>query len=136
MIKIINDANKIPVERDIFYKPIKLHSQNIIGRVSYLNTLPFFKYLDNREYKIFPAPPRQLGQLFKEGNIDAGIVSLVDYFDRENDFTFLNYGIVGNKNVKSVILYSKYPIEKLDKKNIAVTDETSTSFRLLQVYSR
>lgn len=133
LIKIINDANKIPVERDIFYKPVKLHSQNVIGRVSYLNTLPFFKYLDNREYKIFPSPPRPLGQLFKEGNIDAGIVSLVDYFDRENDFTFLNYGIVGNKNVKSVILYSKYPIEKLDKKNIAVTDETSTSFRLLQV---
>lgn len=133
LIKIINDANKIPVERDIFYKPVKLHSQNIIGRVSYLNTLPFFKYLDNREYKIFPAPPRQLGQLFKEGYIDAGIVSLVDYFDRENDFTFFKYGIVGNKNVKSVILYSKYPIEKLDKKNIAVTDETSTSFRLLQV---
>lgn len=45
----------------------------------------------------------------------------------------MKYGIVGNKNVKSVILYSKYPIEKLDKKNIAVTDETSTSFRLLQV---
>ncbi|MGB9663720.1 MAG: aminofutalosine synthase MqnE [Ignavibacteria bacterium] len=133
LIKIINDANKIPVERDIFYKPIKLHSQNIIGRVSYLNTLPFFKFLDNREYKIFPAPPRQLGFLFKDGNIDAGIVSLVDYFERENDFTFLKYGIVGNKNVKSVILYSKYPIESLDGKNIAVTDETSTSFRLLQV---
>lgn len=133
LIKIINDANKIPVERDIFYKPVKLHSNNIIGRVSYLNTLPFFKFLDNREYKIFPAPPRQLGFLFKDGNIDAGIVSLVDYFEKENDFTFLKYGIVGNKNVKSVILYSKYPIEKLDKKNIAVTDETSTSFRLLQV---
>jgi len=133
LIKIINDANKIPVERDIFYKPIKLHSNNIIGRVSYLNTLPFFKYLDNREYKIFPAPPRQLGLLFKDGNIDAGIVSLVDYSERENDFTFLKYGIVGNKNVKSVILYSKYPIGMLDKKNIAVTDETSTSFRLLQV---
>jgi aminodeoxyfutalosine synthase len=133
LIKIINDANKIPVERDIFYKPVKLHSNNIIGRVSYLNTLPFFKFLDNREYKIFPAPPRQLGFLFKDGNIDAGIVSLVDYFEKENDFTFLKYGIVGNKNVKSVILYSKYPIEKLDKKNIAETDETSTSFRLLQV---
>lgn len=133
LIKIINDANKIPVERDIFYRPIKLHSQNIIGRVSYLNTLPFFKHLDNREYKIFPAPPRQLGLLFKDGNIDAGIVSLVDYFEKKNDFTFLKYGIVGNKNVKSVILYSKYPIEKLDRKNIAITDETSTSFRLLQV---
>jgi aminodeoxyfutalosine synthase len=133
LIKIINDANKIPVERDIFYKPVKLHSKNIIGRVSYLNTLPFFKFLDNREYKIFPAPPRQLGFLFKDGDIDAGIVSLVDYFEKENDFTFLKYGIVGNKNVKSVILYSKYPIEKLDKKNIAITDETSTSFRLLQV---
>lgn len=133
LIKIINDANKIPVERDIFYNPIKLHSNNIIGRVSYLNTLPFFKFLDNREYKIFSAPPRQLGFLFKDGNIDAGIVSLVDYFERENDFTFLKYGIVGNKNVKSVILYSKYPIELLDKKSIAITDETSTSFRLLQI---
>jgi aminodeoxyfutalosine synthase len=133
LIKIINDANKIPVERDIFYKPVKLHSNNIIGRVSYLNTLPFFKFLDNREYKIFPAPPRQLGFLFKDGNIDAGIVSLVDYFERENDYSFLKYGIVGNKNVKSVILYSKHPIEKLDRKSIAVTDETSTSFRLLQV---
>lgn len=134
LIKIINDANKIPVERDIFYKPVKLHSKNVIGRVSYLNTLPFFKHLDSREYKIFPAPPRQLGQLFKDGNIDAGIISLVDYFDKENDFTFLNYGIVGNKNVKSVILYSKYPIEKLNNKSIAITDETSTSFRLLQVF--
>ncbi len=133
LIKIINDANKIPVERDIFYRPVKLHSKNIIGRVSYLNTLPFFKHLDNREYKIFQAPPRQLGFLFKDGKIDAGIVSLVDYFEKKNDFKYLNYGIVGNKNVKSVILYSKYPIEKMDKKNIAITDETSTSFRLLQV---
>ncbi|MCX8057586.1 MAG: menaquinone biosynthesis protein [Ignavibacteria bacterium] len=104
-----------------------------MGRVSYLNTLPFFKYLDNREYKIFPATPRQLGMLFKDGNIDAGIVSLVDFFEKENDFTYLKYGIVGNKNVKSVLLYSKFPIEQLDKKSIAVTDETSTSFRLLQV---
>ncbi len=133
LIKIINDANKIPVERDIYYKPVKLHSNNIIGRVSYLNTLPFFKHLNNRDYKIFPAPPRQLGFLFKDGNIDAGIVSLVDYFEKENDFTYINYGIVGNKNVKSVILYSKYPIEQLDKKSIAITNETSTSFRLLQV---
>lgn len=133
IIKIINDANKIPVERDIFYKPVKLHSSNVIGKVSYLNTIPFFKYLDKREYKIFPAPPRELGRLFKEGNLDAGIIPLVDYLDREQDYQFLEFGIVGNKNVKSVILYSKYPIEKLNKKNIAITNETSTSYRLLQI---
>lgn len=132
LIKLINDANKIPVERDINYKPVKLHSNKIIGKVSYINTLPFFKNLDTREYKIFSAPPRQLGIFFKDGSLDAGIVSLVDYFDKESVYRLLKFGIVGNKNVKSVILYSKYPIDQLDKKYIAITDETSTSFRLLQ----
>ncbi len=132
LINIINDANKIPVERDIYYRPLKLYSEKIVGKVSYINTLPFFQNLNFNNYKIFTAPPRQLGFLFKEGFIDAGIISLVDYLEKESDYRLLKYGIVGNKNVKSVILYSKVPLEQLNKKCIAVSDETSTSFRLMQ----
>jgi aminodeoxyfutalosine synthase len=133
LIKIINDAKKIPVERDINYKPIKLHSDRIIGKVGYLNTAPFFEFLEKKDYKIFPASPRQLGKLFKDGNLTTGIISLMDYIDKEDSYEILDYGIVGNQKVKSVLLFSKYPIVELDKKSIAVTDETSTSSRLLQM---
>ncbi|MBM4176566.1 MAG: aminofutalosine synthase MqnE [Ignavibacteria bacterium] len=133
LIKIINDAGKIPVERDINYNPVKLHSDNIIGKVSYLNTAPFFDFLEKKDYKIFPAPPRQLGKLFKKDDLTAGIISLVDYFEKENDFDLLDFGIVGNQKVQSVILYSKYSIENLNNKKIAITNETSTSSRLLQI---
>lgn len=133
LIKIINDAGKIPVERDINYNPVKLHSDKIIGKVSYLNTAPFFEHLEKGDYKIFSSPPRQLGKLFKKDNLTAGIISLMDFFEKEESYEMLDYGIVGNQKVKSVLLFSKYPIEQLDKKSIAVTDETSTSSRLLQL---
>ncbi len=133
LIKIINDAGKIPVERDINYNPVKLHSDKIIGKVSYVNTEPFFQFMEKKDFKIYSAPPRQLGKLFIENNITCGIISLVDYFEREKDFEMLDYGIVGNQKVQSVILYSKYSIEQLNNKNIAVTNETSTSSRLLQL---
>ncbi len=57
----------------------------------------------------------------------------MDYFDKEDAYEILDYGIIGNQKVKSVLLFSKYPIEQLDKKSIAVTDETSTSSQLLQL---
>ncbi|MCX8010112.1 MAG: menaquinone biosynthesis protein [Ignavibacteria bacterium] len=104
-----------------------------MGKVDYLNTAPFFEFLDKKDYKVFPAPPRQLGKLFKDDNLTTGIISLADYLEKIDSYEMLDFGIVGNQKVKSVLLFSKYPIEELNEKSIAVTDETSTSSRLLQV---
>ncbi len=42
IIRIIRDAGKIPVERDVYYNPLQVHSDNVIGKIPYLNSVPFY----------------------------------------------------------------------------------------------
>ena len=54
IVKIIKDAGKIPVERDVYYHPLKLHAENVIGKIPYLNSVPFYADFEKRQFKILP----------------------------------------------------------------------------------
>ncbi|MEK6570664.1 MAG: MqnA/MqnD/SBP family protein, partial [Bacteroidota bacterium] len=133
IIKIIRDAGKIPVERDIFYNPINVYADHIIGKIPYLNSVPFYHNLEKREFKILPISPRRMGVLSETGKIDAGLFSLVDYFYQEDRLELLNWCIATRDQVKSVMLFSNHGWLDLEGKVIGITDETATSVRLLQV---
>ncbi len=133
IIKIITDSGKVPVERDVFYNPIKIYGKNLIGKIPYLNSVPFYNYLNNDSFKIIPINPRRLGQLFKREEIEAGLISLMDYFDQEDNLDLLNWCIAAGEKVKSVLLFSKFDWNDLQDKKIGIVDDTSTSVKLLQV---
>ncbi len=133
IISIIEDAGKIPVERDVFYNPLKIHGENLIGKIPYLNSVPFYHYLDSSEFKILPVTPRRLGVLFKQGTVNAGLISLMDYFDQEENLDLMNWCIAARDQVQSVLLFSKYEWKNLSGKTIGVVDDTSTSVKLLEV---
>ena len=54
IVKIIRDAGKIPVERDVYYHPLKLYADNVIGKIPYLNSVPFYADFEKRQFKILP----------------------------------------------------------------------------------
>ncbi len=133
IVKIIRDAGKIPVERDVYYHPLKLHAENVIGKIPYLNSVPFYAHFEKRQFKIFPVVPRRMGELSIANEIDAGIFSLMNYFSQEEKLDLMNYCIATRDQVKSVMLFSKEGWGDLEGKRIGITDDTATSIHLLRV---
>lgn len=133
LIRIIKDAGKIPVERDVYYNPLKLYTDKVIGKIPYLNSVPFYSNFEKRQFRILPVAPRRMGLLSEQGMIDAGLFSLMDYFKQQNDLELMDWCIATRDQVKSVMLFSKEGWADLNGKRIGITDDTATSVKLLKV---
>jgi len=133
LIKIIKDAGKIPVERDVYYNPLSIYTEHVLGKIPYLNSVPFYSHLEKGSYKILPVAPRRMGLLAGQGQIDAGPFSLVDYFRLEDSLELMGWCIATRDQVRSVMLFSKEGWLGLNGKTVGITDDTSTSAQLLRV---
>ncbi len=133
IIKIILDAGKIPVERDVYYNPLHLYASNVVGKIPYLNSVPFYRNFERRQFKVMPVSPRRMGVLSRHGEIDAGPFSLVDYLAQRETLRPLNFCIATRDQVKSVLLFSNHGWRDLEGKTIGITDDTATSVTLLKI---
>jgi len=133
IIKLIRSAGKVPVERDILYNPIAVHAPNAIGKISYLNCVPFYRHFAPPHLEQVPMSPRQMGRLAERRQIDGGPLSLMDYFQVEEDYEILDFCIAVRDFARSVVLYSNYRWHELDGRRIGITADTSTSIELLRV---
>ena len=133
IIRIIKDAGKIPVERDVYYNPLHLYTDNVIGKIPYLNSVPFYAHFEKQQFRILPVAPRRMGLLADQDQIDAGPFSLMDYFRNESKLEQMGWCIATRDQVKSVMLFSKEGWAGLDGKKIGITDDTATSVKLLKV---
>jgi chorismate dehydratase len=105
----------------------------VIGQISYLNSQPFYPLLLG-EHRLIPTPPSELGRMATKGEIDAGILATADYLvvtDRYEPVAGL--GVANHEEVRSILLASRRPLEELDGAVVGVTEETSTSFRLMRL---
>jgi chorismate dehydratase len=104
----------------------------VVGQISYVNSQPFYPLLG--EHRLIPTPPRELGRMAAEGEIDAGILATADYLACEGRYEpVAGLGIANREEVRSILLASRYPMEELGGKTVGITEETSTSVRLLRV---
>jgi chorismate dehydratase len=111
-----------------------------VGYIPYLNMVPFHQcfgpehlHIDGHHFEFFTMSPNRLGMEAEKGEIDAGAMSLVDCSRLSSDFEPVgSYGIGIKRAAQSVLVFSKKPLAEFNGV-CAVTDETSTSFRLLQV---
>jgi aminodeoxyfutalosine synthase len=133
IVRLIRDAGKIPVQRDVYYNPLELHAPAVIGKIPFLNSVPFYARLEPSRFKILPVVPRRMGQLMAKDMLDAGLFSLVDYLRNEEKLEQLGGCIATRDQVKSVMLFSREGWRDLDGKRIGITDETATSVMLLRV---
>lgn len=102
-----------------------------VGRIPYLNCEPFYYALPHPTGLVLP--PRAIGEAARRGQIDAAPFSLVDAWQLADAFAPLAFGIGVREVARSVLLFSRRPLSRLDGATIAVTAETSTSVLLLRV---
>jgi chorismate dehydratase len=106
-----------------------------VGFPLYLNTLPFLFYLKNTDYfELCSDIPRKLNYMLKNGKLHCALSSSVFFAKNFEDFVLIpDVSISAVGKVKSVILFHKEKLEKLNKKKIGITPETESSFLLLRV---
>lgn len=136
LITMISEAGRVAVERDVFYRPLKVEGSLVIGKIPYLNSVPFYHHFPRKPFPLLSVAPRHLGNLLREGQIAGGLFSLLDYLEGQDQLTLLDYCIASPKEVGSVLLFSQYPWAELNGKRIGITDDTATSVALLQVLLR
>ena len=105
-----------------------------VGRVPYLHTEPFYFDMPRRGIELRDFMPSAMAAAAKAGEIDAGLVPVVDAFKIEDRFQpIVGFSIACNDSSGSVFLYSTKPIEELSGARIGVTDEAATAPKLLEV---
>ncbi|MBF0501290.1 MAG: menaquinone biosynthesis protein [Candidatus Riflebacteria bacterium] len=103
-----------------------------VGQISYVNVAPFFYFWRDSSIDFIKGPPRYLGQLARNGQIDLAPLPVFDGFLLEETFEPLgNFGIAATGPVMSVFLFSKKRIEQLDHAVVLLTAESSTSVSLV-----
>ncbi|MEW5767969.1 MAG: aminofutalosine synthase MqnE [bacterium] len=147
LVNTILAAEMLPVERDGLYNILNISSPQrtfrvsetchppsvIVGKINYLNAVPFYLYLADPGFYSLPLSPRQMGELAREGIVEAGPFSLVDYFSLESEFQLMDFCIGAKDQARSVILFSERPIKELEGAKIGITTETTTSVQLLEL---
>lgn len=106
-----------------------------IGQIPFLNCILFFHGLDGQPgVRLSPLVPRALSAAAADNAVDAGPVPLVDTWDLEDRYEPLgDFCISTTERARSVFLFSQRPFDELEGAEIGITDQTSTSVRLLKV---
>ena len=110
-----------------------------IGKIPYLNSTMFYYGLEsNRDtlanMEFVPMVPSRLSAAAAGGQLDAGPVPLVTSFEVRDSYEPLaDFCIATTDKARSILFFSKKPVEMLNYSRIGITEETSTSVRLLKV---
>lgn len=109
-----------------------------IGQIDYANCTPIFTALqdnfDCRNYRFVKGVPAQLNRMLRRGEIDVSPSSSFEYGKAPGQYLLLpDMSISADGPVKSVLLFSRLPIEELDNQAIALTTESDTSVNLLRI---
>jgi chorismate dehydratase len=108
-----------------------------VAKIPYLNSQPFYAGFDEAAaagIELVEMAPRELGRLARAARIDAGLIPIADAFAVEREYERLGaFGIAVTGRVESVILLSERPLSALSGARIGLTEESSTSVRLLRL---
>jgi chorismate dehydratase len=109
-----------------------------IGQIEYANCTPIFaslqKYFDCSQYSFVKGFPSRLNRMLSVGEIDLSPSSSFEYARNFTKYLLLpDLSISSNGSVKSVVLFSRFPIEQLDGECIGFSSESETSIILLRI---
>ncbi len=112
-----------------------------VGALSFINAFPFFNpFIEKRvsfSGELLFGSPTLINSKLETGQVDVALISSATFVQNREKYVLLtNFGIGTAKAMKSVCLFSKYEISKLDGKKVAIGDASSTSALLLKVLCR
>lgn len=107
-----------------------------IGRISYVNAIPFFHHLAQTGFSecVTDGVPAVLNACLAAGSIDLSPSSSFEYARNWRDYLLLPHLSISSRGpVRSVLLFSRLPLDAVAREQIALTAESATSINLLQV---
>ena len=107
-----------------------------VGRISYLNAIPFFHHLGQTGFagQIIDGVPAELNARLAAGEIDLSPSSSFEYALHWHDYLLLpGFSISSFGPVHSVLLFSCLPLTAVGQGEIVLTGESATSVNLLKV---
>lgn len=113
-----------------------------ISAISFLNTAPLMWDFENgasaerlREYfEISYTIPSHCAQQLSEGSADIGIIPVAAYTTIPDLAIIPDVAIAAKNKVRSILLVSKVPLEKI--RSVATDDSSRTSAALVEIYLR
>jgi chorismate dehydratase len=124
-----------------FYKINTFAEKSVVEKLritatSYLNTLPFVYGIRNsgylKNYVLDLEVPSVCSKNLMEGKADIALIPLGALPETGNDFEIIyNYCLGANGKVKTVVLLSRVPLEKI--REVYLDFESGTSVRLVKV---
>ena len=110
-----------------------------IGRIRYLNTRPVYYGLETgavdmgEEWIMVEGTPAQLNEMLARGELDVSVVSCVEYARHWRDYFVMPRLCIGaDGEVKSVLFFSKRPLEELSHREVWLTRSSLTSKTLVK----
>lgn len=98
--------------------------------------LPMFFYLPRQHALLdwVTAEPTGHNAMLADGRIDTAPISAFSYGQHWRDYFILpNLSVSTRGRVGSILLFSKYPLDELTGKKIALTSQSATSVNLLKI---
>ncbi len=103
------------------------------GVVDFSNALPLWNSLYEEssrgegEFEIIRSSPSKLARLFRNGDIDLGLLPVIEYFRNPGATLIPGLGVCSNQAVWSVRLFLKQPLERVQKVCLDQNSETSAA---------
>ena len=114
-----------------------------ISVVKYLNSVPLIWGMlhgpQQGKYELQFATPAGCADAVRDGNADIGIIPVIEYQRMDRMQIIAGISIASKSRVRSVLLLSKVPIEKIQSVAVDTSSRTSVAFlRILmgKFYSR
>lgn len=106
-----------------------------LGVVSYRNALPLYQPLADRgEVEVVRVVPAKLAALLDAGEVDAALMPIVDHLRGHGDGLVSDACIGADSFVRSVLLFSKVPVEEV--RTVAADTSSHSSVALIRVLLR
>lgn len=108
-----------------------------VGHIQFLNCLPLYYGLVKSsallEVDLIRGTPTELNRLLIDGELVISPISSIEYARHHESLLLMpDFTVSSDGEVKSILLISRFPIEKLSGKRIALTTTSATSQVLLK----
>ncbi len=109
-----------------------------LGRIAYINCYPVYVAIDRGivsvPAELVTGTPSELNDLLAAGELDVSVVSAVEYARNAAAYHLLpDLAVSCDGPVRSVMLFSRRPVEELDQGTILLSASSRTSVYLLQL---
>ena len=112
-----------------------------LGRIGYINCAPVYGAIDRRlvsvPAQLVTGTPAELNDLLVAGELDISVISAVEYARHARDLVLLpDLAISCDGPVRSVALFSRQPVSRLDGRTVLLSASSRTSVALLELLCR